>query len=98
MAVQGSKVQILFVLGYKVYDQYGFEKTALEKNMFVGTVKGQQLSAQCNQAEWTLNGQYVQPQGLPYTLRINVAADGRAAQGTVANAYGISSQIRMQMN
>ena len=38
----------------------------------------------------------VPPQGLPYTVSLTVAANGRAAQGTVANAMGMSTQIVMQ--
>jgi hypothetical protein len=95
---QGNNVQILFVLSYTVPDARGRQKKAVEKNLFVGTLKGQQLTAQCNQAEWTLGGRKVQPQGMPYTLKGNVGAGGKTVQGTVSNAGGMTSQIVMQSN
>ncbi len=96
VAVQANRVQMVFNLAYQVTGYDGQPHQAREQNTFVGAVSGQQLLAQCQQAVWTLDGQAVQPQGLPYTLRLAVAADGRSAQGTVTNAMGSGTQLVMQ--
>ena len=98
VAVQGDSVQILFVLSYAVPGARGVQQKAVEKNLFVGTLQGQHLTAQCNQAEWTLGGRKVQPQGMPYTLKADVGEGGKSVQGTVSNAGGMTSQIVMQSN
>ena len=98
VASQGNAVQILFVLSYAVPDARGVQQKAVEKNMFVGTLQGQQLMARCNQAEWTLGGKRMKPQGFPFTLKGNVEAGGKTVRGTVSNAGGMTSQIIMQRN
>lgn len=96
VAMQGNNVQIVSVLSYQVAGADGRAHQAHERNAFVGTITGRQLIAQCRQAVWTLDGQPVQPQGLPYTLSLVVAANGRTAQGNVTNVTGNSVQITMQ--
>lgn len=96
VGVQGNNVQIVFVLSYQVTGADGKAHQAHEQNTFAGTITGRQLVAQCRQAVWTLDGQAVQPQGLPYTLRLAITANGKAAQGSVKNATGTGAQITMQ--
>ena len=95
---QNGQVRIVYVLAYPVAGHDGRPRQAREQNTFVGALQGRQLVAQCRQAVWTLGGQPVQPRGLPYTVRLAVAADGRSAQGTVTNAMGTSVQIVMRAN
>lgn len=94
--VQGNRVQLVFDLKYPVQGQGGVSRQGHERNTFIGTMIGQKLQAQCSMAIWTLGGQAVKPQGLPYTLNLTVAADSRSAKGTVTNAAGAGSRIFMQ--
>jgi len=98
VAVQNGQVRIVYVLAYQVTGYDGQPHQAREQNTFAGTLQGRQLVAQCRQAVWTLDAQPVQPQGLPYTVRLAVAADGRSAQGAVTNATGTAVQVVMRAN
>jgi len=96
VTVRGNKIQFVFDLKYPVVDHDGITHQAHERNIFMGTMTGQQIRAQCRQAAWTFDGQPVQPQGLPYGLQLTVASNGKSAQGTVTNANGMSTQLFMQ--
>jgi len=96
VTVQGQQVEMVYVGQYQIMGYDGASHQARERNSFVGAVKGQTLVARCQQAVWTLDGQNVPPQGLPLGLTLTVGNNGRSAQGTVANALGLSAQVAME--
>jgi len=97
-AVRGNQVQFTFTLQYPLAGPDGTTHQAREVNGFTGTITGRQITATCQpgMATWTLDGQPVQPTGLPFVLKLALSADGRAAQGTVTGATGLTVPIQMQ--
>ncbi|MFW6146547.1 MAG: transglutaminase-like domain-containing protein [Planctomycetota bacterium] len=94
----GNTVNITFGMEYQMQAQDGSVHQCREVNTFQGTLSGHRLTATCRQgmSAWTIDGQDVQPQGLPFQLQLQFSAEGRSAQGTVTNAGGMSAQIQMQ--
>lgn len=91
----GGQLQLLASASYAMRGQDGRNHQFTEKNLFVGSFNGQALSAQCNQAQYTMDNQPVPPQGLPLQLTMRVAADGRSLEGQVSNSMGMSLPLRM---
>ena len=96
VAVSGTQIQMVFSSQYQITGANGRRHQAQQQSTYTGTINGQALTAQCSQAVWYLDGSYVQPQGLPFTLRLTIGPDGRSAQGMVMNAAGRNSQVLMQ--
>lgn len=92
--VRGNQVQLVFTLQYTIVDYSGAARQCEEVNQFEGTVEGNILTAVCRNAVWRMDGQPVQP-NLPIQLRMQIAPDGRSAQGIVAGNTG-QAQIAMQ--
>jgi hypothetical protein len=90
---QGNKLQLLAATAYSLRGQDGQNHHFTEKNLFVGTFNGQVLTAQCNQAQLTMDNVPMPPQGLPLQLQLRVSADGRGLEGRVANAMGVSAPL-----
>ena len=97
VAVQGNSVQMVFALAYPITGQDGMQHRAQEQNTFTGQLQGQQVIAQCTQAIWSIDGMQVAPQGLPFTLKLNITGNGRSASGTVQNSQGSGTQLAMQL-
>ncbi len=95
VSVQGQQVGLVWVAQYSVSGPDGTPHQAREQNTFQGTINGQVLTLVCRQAVWTLDGANMRPQGLPLTLRLQLAADGKSAQGAVTSAMGQSAQVTM---
>ncbi len=91
---QGNQVVIVFGLQYTQTDARGVVHQFEEINRFDGTIQGNIITAQCRQAIWKMDGQNVTP-NLPIDLRLQVAADGRSAQGIASGTSG-QAQIMMQ--
>jgi hypothetical protein len=95
VVVKGQAVGLVWVAQYSVTGPDGRSHQAHEQNSFQGTINGQVVTLVCRQAAWTLDGVNMRPQGLPMTLRVQLSADGRSAQGAVTNAMGQSAQVAM---
>ena len=91
----GNGLQLLAATAYSMTGQDGRSHRFTEKNLFVGSFNGQNLDAECNQAQLTMDNQQVPPQGLPLRIKLQVAADGRSLEGRVFNAAGLSVPIRV---
>jgi hypothetical protein len=92
----GNGLQLLAATSYSMTGADGRVHQFTEKNLFVGSFNGQQLSARCSQAQYTMDNQPAPPQGLPLQLIMHVSADGRSMEGQVSNAAGTRVPIRMQ--
>lgn len=95
VSVKGQQVQLVWVAQYSLTGPDGASHQAREQNSFQGAVAGQVVTLVCRQAAWTLDGVSMRPQGLPLTLRVQLTADGRSAQGAVSNVMGQSAQVSM---
>ena len=96
IAAQGNQLQLIATSAYQMLGPDGAMHQCTEQNNFTGTLSGQSLVAECRQATYTVDGAAVPPQGLPLRLTLVVAANARAMQGQVANATGMTAQIRVQ--
>ncbi len=95
VTVKGPQVQLVWVAQYSLTGPDDRSHQAHEQNSFQGAIAGQVVTLICRQAIWTLDGVNMRPQGLPMTLRVQLAADGRSAQGAVTNVMGQSAQVTM---
>jgi len=96
VTTQGQQVQLVYVGQYQMVGYDGLTHQAREQNTFVGTVNGPTFVGRCQQAVWTMDGQNVQPQGLPLVMNLTLSNNGRSGQGTVTGATGMTVQITME--
>ena len=87
---------IVFQLQYQVADQQGGVHQCQEANKFVGTLQGAQLQAVCNEAQWVMDGQQMQPT-LPMTLKMTLQSS-QAAAGTCTLPNGQAVKVTMNAN
>jgi len=93
---QGNQVQMVFAASYQIRAADGLVHQLTERNTFAGTVTGQNVTAQCSNSQFTMDGMPVPPQGLPFRLNLIVSSDGRTMQGQVANAMGMVATVAAQ--
>jgi hypothetical protein len=74
----------------------GYQHQYYERDDFIGTLNGQNLTAQCNSAAILRDGQRIQPQGLPLRLNVRLSPDGSTMQGQATNNKGAGVTIYMQ--
>ncbi|MBM4042113.1 MAG: hypothetical protein FJ290_26755 [Planctomycetes bacterium] len=93
---QGNQVTIVASFAYQMQGPDGLAHQCTEQYTFAGTLAGANLTAQCNNAVWTLDGHQVPPQGLPMRLTAVVAAGGRSMRGQMSNAMGAVVTVQAQ--
>lgn len=93
---KGGKLQMVATSTYQMMGPDGLSHRFHEKNNFVGSVNGQNLSARCDSAAYTMDGRNMPPQGLPLHLNLMVGSDGRSMQGQVSNSLGARVPIALQ--
>jgi hypothetical protein len=96
ISAKGGQLQMIASSSYQMMGQDGRMHQVSERNNFIGVLSGQNLSAQCHSATYTMDGQPFPPQGLPLQLSLVLSPDGRTMQGQVANSYGMNVPIYAQ--
>ncbi|MGD0399275.1 MAG: transglutaminase-like domain-containing protein [Syntrophobacteraceae bacterium] len=88
---------LMIVTGsYVLRENDGRQHQYYERDDFVGTLKGQSLTAQCNSAAILRDGQGSAPQGLPLQLNLRLGPDGRTMEGQLTNKNGARVAVYMQ--
>jgi len=92
----GPRAKLVFTVEYAVMDQFGMPRQCREINTFHGEVGNGVLTATCNEAIWTMDGQPQPPVGLPLRLQMTISGSGSTMTGTVQNAMGQTGRLQMQ--
>jgi hypothetical protein len=95
VTAQGNQIQLVFVFAYQQMGQDGLRHQIQEVNPFSGSISGQNIQAICQQAQVTVDGNPMAPQGLPYQISLVVSADGRSMQGQFASAMGGAASLSL---
>jgi len=93
---KGGKYLMIATSSYRLQGKDGLQHQFYERNDFVGTLKGQTLTAQCYSGAYIKDGQRMTPQGLPLSLNVQLGPDGRTMQGRVAGKTGPGVEIYLQ--
>ncbi|MDA8306681.1 MAG: hypothetical protein M0Z81_07635 [Deltaproteobacteria bacterium] len=86
---------IIATASYRLRGADGIMHRVRERNVFQGLMQGQNVSAECNSAIYTLDGVQVQAQGLPLRLDLVLGDGGQTMQGRISNNMGMSVPIHM---
>ncbi len=96
IGVNGNQVQMVATAAGQVMGQDGLAHQAQSRCTYVGVLTGSNLTATCNSASMTVDGSPMPVQGLPFRLVGTVSQNGRAIQGRISNAMGMTSQVALQ--
>jgi len=96
IAIQGNQLAIVATAASQIQGQDGRMHQYSEQCNFAGTMTGQNIVAECNNASYILDGQQAPMSGLPFRMALQVAADGRSMRGQLANSTGATVAIAAQ--
>ena len=96
ITTQGNRLTIVASAAYQVASPPGGARQVTEQNHFIGTMTGQSIVAESNNATYTIDGQPVQPQGLPLRMTLGVAAGGLSMRGQIVSSTGATMAIVAQ--
>jgi hypothetical protein len=93
---KGGMYLMIVTGSYVLTENDGYQHQYQERDDFVGTLNGQNFTAQSNSATILRDGRRIAPQGLPLRLNLQLGPDGRTMQGRVINKTGTSLAVYMQ--
>ena len=91
----GKKLKMIATATYRLMGQDGLFHQFYEKSFFTGSLVGQNLTAECNKGELTMDGRPIPIPALPLRLSLVVDSDGRFMKGYVSNAQGVTTAVFM---
>lgn len=96
VAVNGEQFGLAYQFDYQGVGPDGRQHAGREVGKFIGTIRGQAIAARSRDVVWTMDGQNIPPQGLPYDMALTIAADGKSADGAVTMSNGNRFQWSMR--